>query len=80
MIKSFKKQREEDNFNILEEERHHWCEVEKAYGQIEEVKSCASATKIEKRISWASSQSRMMQQERKSETKRKFLNKNGMVH
>ena len=49
-------QEEEDYFfDILEEERQHWCEVERAQDQIKEAKCCASASKIEKEDSWASS-------------------------
>ena len=63
-------QEDEDLFSILEDERQHWCEVEKLYDQMGEVKSCASASNMEKEVSWASSQARMVHQEGMPETKK----------
>ena len=46
---------EEDPFNDLEEERQHWCKVERKRDQIEEVKNCALVSNMETEVSWASS-------------------------
>ena len=40
---------EDDFFNLVEEERQYWCEVDKLHDQIEEVKGCVIASNMEKR-------------------------------
>ena len=59
-----------DFFNILEEERQHWCEVERMHDQIKEVKGGAVGSEMEQEVSWASSHARMVQQEGKVSEKK----------
>ena len=47
---------EEDVFNVLEEERQHWSEVERTHERIEESKCWVMASKMEEEDSWVSSQ------------------------
>ena len=49
--------------SIRKAQRLHWCEVERMRDQMDEATGRAIASKVDKEVSWTSSQARMVQQE-----------------
>ena len=80
LMKKSTKMKRNTSINILEEERHHWSEVERMHDQTEEGPGCAIASKVEK-TSWASQlPSKDGAARWKTGTTQKVLHENGTVH